>query len=687
MRENKLQCSLRPYHLVVFALAVSMIAHFTIAYGTPPIQAAQNGGRWLPHNQGIVAANVVGLTIDPVTPTTLYALTNQDGVYKSVDGGVTWVEKNRGLPANKVVKWGQLFANQLAMDPNDPDTLYIPIQGKIYKSTDGAENWFESSQGTNFSSCGGNGNNIAGILVDPRDSNHLYAGTVATGCNGGLFESMDAGANWQQIAGSNINSSRLDNEAWALAFDLERPNRMFIGSIKYPLFFSQNSGQTWGKLTPSGAAAYSRVVAIDPSSTRRIFLGNGNGLFILQSSNLGINVMAHALVGEDIWSVQFAPSDPRVIYVATAAGGFYKSTDSGRRWQQLGHTDKIPQSLAIHPLDPDIVYIGSAGAGMYQSSDGGQSFVARSDGLPFRAQIQALVRHPRDKNIFYANIAANGLYRTSDRGRTWVKISADATVADAFHLTINPADPNIIYSGDRVIKKSTDGGQTWTVILDPEAAFFRSFALDPNAPDTLFTVDSTNLNLYKSTDGGQTWARKRSYAPSSSVRVAESIVVDSTDSKRVYAASYDFLWKSADGGETWRRVTAGLEGISLANWIESITIDPEEPRNVYIATRANRVFKSVDFGETWTETGLFSQLPGKIVVDANDHNTLYVATLNGWFRSTDGGQTWVAQSTQGLPTSDFFQAKFAGLIQDAFDLGRFYIGTGSGGILVFDDEE
>ncbi|MBI3951208.1 MAG: hypothetical protein HY314_12225, partial [Acidobacteria bacterium] len=670
--------------LIVLMLSLASVFGLIASLTSTPVQAAQNDARWVPHNQGIIGANIVGLAIDPMTPTTIYALTNSNGVYKSTDGGVTWVEKNVGLPAHKIVKWGHLFANLLVTDPKNPDTVYIPVQGRIYKSTGGAEHWAESSRGTTFPACGAHGDNIAGILIDPRNSDHLYAGTVASGCSGGLFESMDAGATWRQVAGSNIVGSGLGNDAWALALDPTRPNRLYIGSIKDAFFFSQTGGKSWSSFIPPQAVNSSRVVVVDPASTRRVFLGNGNGLFILMSTTFAVSVVAHVLPGEDIWSIQFVPSNPRIIYIATAAGGLYKSTDGGLQWQHLGHTDTFPQSLAIHPSNPDIIYTGSAGAGTYQSFDGGQTFAARNEGLPFKAQVQTLIRHPQNGNILYAGISANGVYQSLDRGQSWTKMSSDANVANAFHLTINPANPDILYGGDRVIKKSTDGGWTWTEILKPEIAFFRSFALDPNGPDTLFTVDSTNLKMYKSTDGGRTWAIKASYAPSAPVRVAESIVVDPTNSNRVYAASYDFLWKSTNGGETWRRVTRGLESIPLANWIEAITIDPVIPSILYITTRANKVFKSVDFGETWSDTGFVGPLPGRIIVDANDHNTLSVATLTSWFQSADGGRSWVERSAKGLPPGDFFQAKFAGLIPDTLDPGRFYIGTGFSGILVYE---
>ncbi|GEM_PF-6639426 len=650
------------------------------------IRAARTDGHWIPHNRGLVGANVVGVGLDAMTPATVYALTRYHGVFKSTDGGATWVEKNRGLPEDKTVKWGHLYANLLTIDPHDSMTLYVPIQGRIYKSTDGAEHWVESSRGTSFPQCGLNGDNIAGVLVDPQDSWHVFAGTIASGCDGGLFESTDGGLSWEQIAGSNLRRSGLGNDAWALAIDPIRRRRLYVASIKNAFLYSQVGGVAWTRLTPPGAAPFSRAVAVDPRSPERIFLGNGNGLFILRSGRFAVaGVEEHHFPGQDIWSIQFAVARPDIVYLTAGAGGLYTSSDGGRTWHWLGHGDLFPQTVVVHPADPDIVYLGSAGTGIHQSLDGGRAFVVRDEGLPFAAQIQTLVRHPLNPRILYAGVFANGLYRSEDGGHTWVKWSADMHVANGFHLTIDPQNPDILYGGDRAIKKSTDGGRTWREILHPPGALFRSFALDPHHPETLFAVDSATLTMYKSTDGGETWAVKESYAPISFVRVAERVVVDPTDSRRVYAASYDFFWRSTDGGETWQRITRGLQSVFLDRWIDSITVDSVTPNVIYITTRSNRVFTSTDFGETWQRTGFnVGQYPGRITLDVRDHRTLYLATPSRWFRSTDGGETWMALSVEGLPPGDIFQAKFVGVIQDLSAPGRFYAGTQRSGVLVFE---
>ena len=102
-----------------------------------------NGGKtWSPINNGLAARFVMGLVIDPLTPTTLYVATidsfgGAGGVYKSTDGGNSWNLRRNGMTNTNL--------RSLAIDPVTPTTLYAgAFNGPIYKTTDGADNWAPS---------------------------------------------------------------------------------------------------------------------------------------------------------------------------------------------------------------------------------------------------------------------------------------------------------------------------------------------------------------------------------------------------------------------------------------------------------------------------------------------------------------------------------------------------------------
>lgn len=161
---------------------------------------------------------VVPLVVDPVTPTTLYLgtvtswssllpgsiPTMQNGVFKSTNGGATWVHSSNGLPRFGGAGTSHHDVLALAMDPTDPLTLYAGVTsfaagaalGSVYKSTDGGANWFEASTGIA-------GQDVRALMFDPADpsGDTVLAGTGGNGANpGGVYRTTDGGATWNSLS-------------------------------------------------------------------------------------------------------------------------------------------------------------------------------------------------------------------------------------------------------------------------------------------------------------------------------------------------------------------------------------------------------------------------------------------------------------------------------------------------------
>ncbi len=176
-----------------------------------------------PHSETINA-----LAIDPQTPTTLYAGTSGDGVFKSTDGGTTWRAVNTGLDPRRCC-----FA--LAIDPQTPTTLYASTDGGVFKSTDGGESWGGVNTGLT--------NPFARALaIDPQTPATLY---VSTG--GGVFKSTDGGGNWRSVLVLSPGTFVL-----ALAIDPQTPMTVYAGTIDatttgsgHGVFKSTDGGESW----------------------------------------------------------------------------------------------------------------------------------------------------------------------------------------------------------------------------------------------------------------------------------------------------------------------------------------------------------------------------------------------------------------------------------------------------------
>ncbi|MGH9366277.1 MAG: hypothetical protein ACRD3M_01225 [Thermoanaerobaculia bacterium] len=149
------------------------------------LKSTDSGATWTATIAGLPTAGggpaVLAIVIDPQTPSVLYAGLDRSGVYKSVNGGIRW--EAAGLPSHTV--------NGLAVDPTATSTLYAATAAGMFKTTDGASSWRESSSG--LRDPGGSVLAMQAVAIDPIHPQTLYAGAAQMG---GVYRSLDGGATW-----------------------------------------------------------------------------------------------------------------------------------------------------------------------------------------------------------------------------------------------------------------------------------------------------------------------------------------------------------------------------------------------------------------------------------------------------------------------------------------------------------
>jgi photosystem II stability/assembly factor-like uncharacterized protein len=356
----------------------------------------------------------------------------------------------------------------------------------------------------------------------------------------------------------------------------------------------------------------------------------------LSSAALGKIEARHigpAVMGGRITSIDGFNNDPRIIYVGTAGGGVWKTTNGGSQFKSV--FDKHCQSigaLAIDQTNADVVWVGtgesnmrntvSVGNGIYKTIDGGENWVLM--GLPNSEHISKIVIHPKNPDVVYVAVPGKlwsdspdrGLYKTSDGGKTWEKILYVNDSTGCADVAINPQNPDIMYAtfwqfrrkpyafssggpGSSVMK-STDGGKTWRKIQNgfAEDTIGRAaIAVSPSAPDNLVSiVEAKHTNLYISADGGEHW-KQQSADDNVCARpfYFSAIVIDPTDTKRVYRPAFEFSY-SEDGGYSWVRAQ------NSSGWVHSdmhaLWINPKNTSQMYLGTDGG-VYMSVDKGNNW----------------------------------------------------------------------------------------
>ncbi len=356
-------------------------------------------------------------------------------------------------------------------------------------------------------------------------------------------------------------------------------------------------------------------------------------------AGLALRGIGPAVTSGRIVDVAIHPDQPSVWWVASASGGVWKSDNAGTTWTPVfdGQGSYSIGCLAIDPGNPNVVWVGtgennsqrsvSYGDGVYKTEDGGKTWTDL--GLKDSQHIGKIVIDPRDTDVVY--VAAQGplwnaggdrgLYKTTDGGASWTKvldISKDTGVTD---IAMDPRDPDTLYAAsyqrrrrvwtlidggpESAIYKSTDAGAHWKKLTNglPMTDMGRiGLAVAPSEPDVVYaTIEAARDagGLYRSTDRGESWEMRSDYL-SSSPQYYQELFVDPQDADRVYSMD-TFMMVTDDGGASFH--PAGEHDKHVDN--HALWIDPENSDHL-INGNDGGLYESFDRAQTWT---FFPNLP------------------------------------------------------------------------------
>jgi photosystem II stability/assembly factor-like uncharacterized protein len=219
---------------------------------------------------------------------------------------------------------------------------------------------------------------------------------------------------------------------------------------------------------------------------------------------------------------------------------------------------------------------------------------------------------------------------SSDGGTTW-SVLIDTPNWDAMSLAFDPFNPERIHlAGHNVYLLSEDAGISWNeVASDLPGLDLHAFAASPNHEGRMYAY-ALGQGLYVSNDGGRTWD-----SLSTDVPLGTTSIVELPDDSLLLASADSGILRSEDGGKIWSQSRDGIDiGVIFA-----IKADPTGQR-VYAGTDRG-VFVSTDEGRSWTGTALDDIWAIGIGVDPADPLKVYVINTLGYlYRSDDGGETW-----------------------------------------------
>jgi photosystem II stability/assembly factor-like uncharacterized protein len=347
-------------------------------------------------------------------------------------------------------------------------------------------------------------------------------------------------------------------------------------------------------------------------------------------SRLEYRSIGPAIMGGRIADVEGVPGDPNVVYVASASGGLWKTTNGGVTWKPIFERQGTISlgDIALAPSNPEVIWVGtgesnvrnsvSFGDGVYKSTDGGKSW--QHMGLKDTERISAVVIHPQNPDVVYIGALGHafgpnderGVFMTTDGGKTWAKtlyIDNQHGVAD---LEIDPTKPNILYAGmwsfERKpwthrsgsekggVYKSIDGGRTWNKLTDglPKLMGRIGIRVAPSNPNVVYAiVEAKDGTLYRSDDRGETFKLvSKNTAIVSRGFYYTTVRVNPTNENHIFAVA-STLFTSVDGGKTFRSITGRTHIDFHALWI-----DPKNPKRMWHGQDGG-IGVSYDGGESW----------------------------------------------------------------------------------------
>ncbi len=554
--------------------------------------------------------------------------------------------------------------SDFAVRPDNHHVWYVAsAAGHIWKTTDNGTSFQPvfDHYGTYSIGC---------LAIDPNNPKIVWAGTGENnyqrdlGYGNGVYKTIDGGKSWENMG------LKTSQHIGMIAIDPHNSDVVWVaaqGSIWGPggdrgLYKTTDGGKTWKKVLDISENTGVGTVVLDPRNT----------------------------------DVVYATSLQRRRHVNTAiAGGpetaFYKSTDGGKTWRKL--TSGLPSGdmggigLAISPVNPDVLYakVQAAGesSGFYRSADRGESWSKMSDHFSSGQYFSEIACDPKDVNTVYSLETVTKV--THDGGRTWKSLGNNHRHVDDHAMWIDPSDPaHFLIGGDGGVYESFDGGKNYLFKTNlPVTQFYRVY-LDNSKPFYYVYGGTQDNNSF----GGPSRNTARGGVSSSEWFVTVGGdgfwgAVDPEDPNIVYSE-----WQY---GNSVRYDRKSGEGIDIKpqpkkdeltfrwNWSSPIIISPHSHTRLYVA--ANKVFRSDDRGNSWTEIsgdltrsldrdtfrvmGKFwsvdavakdvsTSLYGTIVsLDESEvkEGLIYAGTDDGLIQMTDdGGKTWHKTATfPGVP--------------------------------------
>ena len=660
------------------------------------------------------APAATGIAVSPANSAIVYAGTYGGGVYKSVDGGISWTPINRGLPDSAWVL-------SMTIDPINSNRIYLGLSynndpnfaSGVYRSDNGGLTWTATGRMDNPAAGEYSNHVVVYALAASANGAVIYAATRTkvpvppyTYGYGGVFKSTNYGVTWTLV---NNGLPSNDLYVYDLAVDPTDPNWVYAALHGSGVYLTTNGGVSWAAansgLPPEVInTTADRSIAVNPINPGQLVFGT-TGQQTFYSEDYADHWTDSTLTNV----LMFAVDHTRInsIYASNLSGSIYYSTDFGQSWDKRadeatnGYLTADPNqfgvlyaggsngpfclkksldaaetfapvsngingypmtSLAVDPTLNARMYASLFGWGIVASNDGGLTWTTLNNGLP-STSIQALTLDPGNSNTLYALTLSNGVYRTTDRGANWFALN------DGYPVAGTPLDVSSLPYREIEPLESAFGGPPDDAVTTLSAA-----APVPGLSVAVSPFSSANILVGTAGRGVIRWNGATWTATNLGSGSIYALRFDAATPGRVWLggdSAAGSLRVSTDQGATWVVTASGLSGRTVYALSQGVS----HP-NILLTGTDFGVYLSNNSGASWQPAGLSGQTVKAVAVHPANSNRLLAATSTAIYLSPDGGLTWTEVAPQyngfgylGVTTTStapyffYFHTRYGGLIK------------------------
>jgi len=606
------------------------------------LKSTNEGETWSPSQIGFPnhTPTYMALSPDFETDGTAFVATKSGTVFRSTDGCVTWENSSVGLPETKIrsVAFSPDFAND--------QIVFVGTENQgIYRTFNGGDIWYETSTGLTNKT-------VYSIAISPDFATDR---TIFLGTASGLKKSTNRGGSWFDPF---YGSAGVPVISVALSGNYAQDQTVFVGTWGYGVFKSENGGVSWLSRNDGLTELYVTSVGLSPDyANDELLLVATRQAGIFQSVNGGANyfIMNSGLDTQTnqtsihYFKFSFSPdfAYDRTVYLATWEG-LHKSRSDMTGWRHLDvFSQNLSRGMTISPdfKNDGTLFVGAYGGGIYRTTDRGDTWKATHTGLS-SIHTSAMTISPNYKNdntVMAADSA--GVDKSALSGNSWFCLpvnSSDFIYIRSLAISPDYAVDKTFFagngsSGTYPLYKTIDGGANFTPI-DPGFPMARCLAISPDYASDQTIFAGVLFGVCRSTDGGFGWE-----LVGINGQIVHSVALSpgfASDGIVFAGVSEAGVYKSTDFGNTWTAVGNGLGDAT----VNTLVLSPNFTSDgiLYAGTKSQGLFKSTDGGISWSYLALQGTflLSSAISPDFASDGTLFLGTWEGVMRSTDWGATW-----------------------------------------------